>query len=139
VETGGLFRIMFLKGIWCRYAGSQGWKTEDKKMAEIKKLSDDEIENVSGGTEEECAEIVALFRKYGFNKEAKRLNGRVYSMEWALKDVLADMGYTGRIEVYGTDEGLNTNFIDGGRANHSRVLEALDDFLYKKANNIEEM
>ena len=109
------------------------------KKKEIRKLSDDEIENVSGGTEEECAEIVALFRKYGFNKEAKRLNGRVYSMEWALKDVLADMGYTGRIEVYGTDEGLNTNFIDGGRANHSRVLEALDDFLYKKANNIEEM
>jgi hypothetical protein len=114
-------------------------KRRIRKMAEIKKLSDEEIENVSGGTEEECAEIVALFRKHGFNKEAKRLNGRVYSLEWALRDVLTEMGYPGKIEVYATDEGLNTNFIDGGHANQRQVLEALDNFLYKKANNIEEM
>ena len=107
-------------------------------MAEIKKLSDDEIENVSGGTEEECAEIVALFRKYGFNKEAKRLNGRVYSIEWALKDVLKEMGYPGMLEVYATDERENTNFLHGNHANHRQIIEALDDFLYKKANNITE-
>ena len=49
-------------------------------MAEIKRINDDEMENISGGTEAECDEIVALFQKYGFNKEAKRLRGRVYSL-----------------------------------------------------------
>ena len=109
---------------------------EDNK---VKKLTDDEINMISGGTEEECAEIVALFRKHGFNKEAKRLNGRVYSLEWALRDVLTEMGYKGNLEVYATDERLNTNFLNGRYANQRDILNALDDFLYKKANNIEEM
>ena len=106
---------------------------------EMKKVSDAEMETVSGGTEAECAQIVALFRKHGFHKEAKRLNGRVYSLQWALKDVLAEMGYSGNLEVYATDEGLNTNFLNGGYASQEKILNALDDFLYKKANNIEEM
>lgn len=108
-------------------------------MAETKKLNDDEMGTISGGTEAECDEIVALFQKYGFNKEAKRLRGRVYSLEWALKDVLRDMGYQGNLEVYATDERLNTNFLNGNHANHSQILSALDQFLYNKANNIEEM
>ena len=77
---------------------------------EVKQVTDAEMETVSGGTEAECAQIVAMFRKHGFNKEAKRLDGRVYSLQWALKDVLTEMGYPGNLEVYATDEGMNTNF-----------------------------
>ncbi|MBR3308682.1 MAG: hypothetical protein IKG00_02110 [Lachnospiraceae bacterium] len=111
---------------------------DTKKAVNVQALDDDKIEQVTGGTEAECAEIVAVFRKHGFHKEAKRLNGRVYSLEWALRDVLKEMGYPGMLEVYATDERENTNFLHGNHANHRQIIEALDDFLYKKANNITE-
>ena len=108
-------------------------------MAEkdMKRLSDDEIELVAGGTQEENDQIVALFRKHGFEKEAKRLEGRSLSFGSELSSVLKGMGFTHKLEIYYFDDTLNRKFYNGRTAQQSDVLEILDDFLYRTANNIE--
>ena len=107
---------------------------EEKKVNQI---SDEEMVQISGGLREENEEIVALFRKYGFEKEANQLQGKNFSFGSELNRVLKGMGFTHKLSVYSYDEKLNRNFYNGRNANQSDVTEVLNDFLYRKANNIE--
>ena len=102
-------------------------------------IKEKELENVTGGSYDQINEIVKLFRKYGFEKEAKRLEkcGAVY-FEANLRNVLKAMGYTHSIEVYADSDDMNWNIYQGNRIQHYELLEILEDFLYRKANNIVE-
>ena len=101
-------------------------------------VNEKDLELVSGGTQEEIDQIIALFRKHGFEKEAKRLEkGGVYFFKDTFDAVMKDLGYTHQITTYADSENYNYNIVNGERVGQMRFLYTLEDFLYRKANGIE--
>lgn len=101
-------------------------------------VNEKDLELVSGGTQEEIDQIIALFRKHGFEKEAKRLEkGGVYFFKDTFDAVMKDLGYTHQITTYADSENYNFNIVNGERVSQMRFLDTLEDFLYRKANGIE--
>ena len=103
-------------------------------------VEDKELEKVAGGTYDQINEIIDLFRKYGFNTEADKLkrSGSVL-FEVAFRNVLKEMGFTHKLEVYADSDRLNWNFYQGKHIEHYDLMEILEEFLYKKVNNIVDM
>ena len=101
-------------------------------------VNEKDLELVSGGTQEEIDQIIALFRKHGFEKEAKRLEkGGVYFFKDTFDAVMKDLGYTHQITTYADSENYNFNIVNDERVSQMRFLDTLEDFLYRKANGIE--
>ena len=51
---------------------------------------------------------------------------------------MKDLGYTHQLTVYAyDDENNNYNIYNGNRVGNMKFMEILEDFLYRKANNIE--
>ena len=102
------------------------------------RINEEELELVCGGTKEEVQEIIDLFRKYGFEAEAKKLekSGYIFFGD-ALSDVLGKMGFNHKVTVYADEEKQNYNFINGGFVGRMKFAEILSDFLYCKKNGIE--
>ena len=101
-------------------------------------VNEKDLELVSGGTQEEIDQIIALFRKHGFEKEAKKLEkGGVYFFKDTFDAVMKDLGYTQQITTYADNENYNYNIVNGERVGQMRFLDTLEDFLYRKANGIE--
>ena len=106
---------------------------------EEKIIKDQDLEAVSGGTKEEINNIIAAFRKYGFENEAKKLEkSGVYFFKDGFDKVMKDLGYTHQLTVYAyDDENNNYNIYNGNRIGNMKFMEILEEFLYRKANNIE--
>ncbi len=103
-----------------------------------KVIKDSDLDNVHGGTREEIDEIIAVFRKHGFEKEAKRLEkGGVYFFKDTFDSVMKDLGFTHQLTLYADDEHYNYNISNGNRVGQMKFIEILDDFLYRTANGIE--
>ena len=101
-------------------------------------IKDQELENVTGGTQEEIDEIISVFKKHGFEKEAKILEkGGVYFFKDTFDKVMKDLGYTHQITLYADDERYNYNIYNGNRVGQMKFIEILDEFLYRKANGID--
>ena len=102
-------------------------------------VKDNDLANVSGGTKEEIDKIIALFRKYGFENEAKILEkSGVFFFKDGFDKVMKDLGYTHELTVYAyDDEHNNYNIYNGNRIGNMKFMEILEDFLYRKANGIE--
>ena len=101
-------------------------------------MKDKDLELVVGGTQEEINEIIATFRKHGFENEAKKLEkGGVYFFKDAFDKVMKDLGYEHQLTTYADNEHYNYNIYNGNRVGQMKFIEILDDFLYRKANGIE--
>lgn len=101
-------------------------------------ISEKDLELVSGGTQEEIDEIIKIFRKHGFEAEAKKLEkGGVYFFKDAFDKVMKDLGYEHELTVYTDSKNCNFNIVNGERVNQMKFLDTLEDFLYRKANGIE--
>ena len=104
------------------------------------KINDQELETVVGGTQEEIDEIIKTFRKHGFEAEAKKLEkGGVFFFKDAFDKVMKDLGYEHELTLYADDETYNFNIYNGNRVGQMKFIEVLDEFLYRKANNIDWM
>ena len=102
-------------------------------------VKDKELETVVGGTQEEIDEIIAVFRKHGFNAEADKLakSGTFFFAD-RFNEILKGLGYTQRLEILQSDsEDYNFNIYNGYRVGNMKFIEILDEFLYRKANGIE--
>lgn len=98
------------------------------------------LESVTGGDGKEMADIIGLFRKYGFEKEARTLEkGGSPFFEVSFKNILKDLGYTHKLNVYVNDDNVNMNTYNGSLINHFTLMDTLEEFLYRKANNIDFM
>lgn len=100
-------------------------------------MKDQELEYVVGGTEEEINKIISLFRKYGYEAQAKKLerSGSIFFGD-ALSSVLDEMGFPHKITVYADYEKQNLYSMDGGFAGHLKTVDTIDDYLYHLKNNI---
>ena len=104
----------------------------------VEKVLDSELELVNGGTVEEVNAIIAVFRKHGFEAEAKKLEkSGIFFFGDGLNRVLDGLGFNCKIELYASDDRNNVSYLDGGQVGHSRLIQTLDDFLYKKSHNID--
>ena len=104
------------------------------------KVNDQELETVVGGTQEEIDESINIFRKHGFEAEAKKLEkGGVYFFKDAFDKVMKDLGYEHELTLYADSENYNFNIYNGNRVGQMKFTEILDEFLYRKANNIDWM
>lgn len=105
---------------------------------EDKKIDVEDLAYVTGGYADEFPAIIEVFRKHGFEKEAKALEkGGVFFFGDSLKKVLKSLGYTHDITIYTNDDRPNINSYNGTWIQHRQLIDILDDFLYRKANNIE--
>jgi len=52
---------------------------------------------------------------------------------------MKDLGYEHELTVYADSENYNYNIYNGNRVNQMKFTEILDEFLYRKANNIDWM
>ena len=107
---------------------------KDKKI-----IKDKDLDCVCGGTQEEINNIIAVFRKHGFEDEAKRLEkGGAFFFKDAFESVMKSLGYEHQLTTYAyDDENNNYNIYNGNRVGNMKFLEILDEFLYRKANGIE--
>ena len=102
------------------------------------RMKDKDLELVVGGTQEEINEIIAVFRKHGFENEAKKLEkGGVYFFKDTFDKVMKGLGYEHQLTTYADDEHYNYNIYNGNRVGQMKFIEILDEFLYRKANGIE--
>ena len=102
------------------------------------RMKDKDLELVVGGTQEEINEIIAVFRKHGFENEAKKLEkGGVYFFKDTFDKVMKGLGYEHQLTTYADDERYNYNIYNGNRVGQMKFIEILDEFLYRKANGIE--
>lgn len=102
------------------------------------RMKDKDLELVVGGTQEEINEIIATFRKHGFENEAKKLEkGGVYFFKDTFDTVMKGLGYEHQLTTYADNEHYNYNIYNGNRVGQMKFIEILDDFLYRKANGIE--
>lgn len=101
-------------------------------------VNDKDLDLVVGGTQEEIDEIIAVFKKHGFDKEAKKLEkGGVYFFKDVFDGVMKDLGYTHQLTLYADDENYNFNIYNGNRVGQMKFIEVLDEFLYRTANGID--
>lgn len=101
-------------------------------------VNDKDLDLVVGGTQEEINEIIAVFRKHGFEKEAKKLEkGGVYFFKDVFDGVMKDLGYQHQLTLYADDENYNFNIYNGNRVGQMKFIEILDEFLYRTANGID--
>jgi len=101
-------------------------------------VNDKDLDLVVGGTQEEINEIIATFRKHGFEKEAKKLEkGGVYFFKDVFDGVMKDLGYQHQLTLYADDENYNFNIYNGNRVGQMKFIEILDEFLYRTANGID--
>ena len=101
-------------------------------------VNDKDLDLVVGGTQEEIDEIIAVFRKHGFEKEAKKLEtGGVYFFKDVFDGVMKDLGYQHQLTLYADDENYNFNIYNGNRVGQMKFIEILDEFLYRTANGID--
>ena len=97
----------------------------------MKNISEKDLELVVGGTQEEINEIIALFRKHGFEKEAKRLEkGGVYFFKDAFDAVMKDLGCTHQISTYADRENFNYNIVNGERVGQMKFLDTLEETVF---------
>lgn len=106
---------------------------------EDKKISNDQLEEVSGGTVEEIQKIIDLFRKYGFNSEADKLSkSGIFFFADRFNEILKGLGYTQRLEILASYEDQNNfNTYNGDIVTNLKFMDILEEFLYKKSKNIE--
>ena len=102
-------------------------------------VKDNDLANVSGGTREEIDKIIALFRKYGFENEAKKLEkSGVFFFNDGFDSVMKSLGYTHELTVYAyDDEHNNYNIYNGNRIGNMKFMEILEEFLSRTANGTE--
>lgn len=101
-------------------------------------VNDKDLDLVVGGTQEEIDEIIAVFKKHGFDKEAKKLEkGGVYFFKDVFDGVMKDLGYTHQLTLYADDKNYNFNIYNGNRVGQMKFIEVLDEFLYRTANGID--
>ncbi|MBR3250193.1 MAG: hypothetical protein IKF80_00635 [Erysipelotrichaceae bacterium] len=102
-------------------------------------VKDNDLANVSGGTREEIDKIIALFRKYGFENEAKKLEkSGVFFFKDGFDSVMKSLGYTHELTVYAyDDEHNNYNIYNGNRIGNMKFMEILEEFLSRTANGTE--
>ena len=102
-------------------------------------VNDKDLDLVVGGTQEEIDEIIATFRKHGFNAEADKLaKSGVFFFKDKFNEILKGLGYTHQLEILDSDsENYNFNIYNGNRVSNWKFIEILDEFLYRKANGIE--
>ncbi|MBQ3295467.1 MAG: hypothetical protein IJH00_03160 [Erysipelotrichaceae bacterium] len=106
---------------------------KDKKI-----IKDIDLDSVYGGTQEEIDQIVAVFRKHGFENEAKKLEkGGVFFFKDVFESVMKSLGYEHQLTTYADDEKYNYNIYNGNLVGQMKFIEILDEFLYRKANGIE--
>ena len=104
---------------------------------EDNKINIDDLANVTAGTKEQIEEIISTFRKYGFNSEADKLaKGGVIFFNSVFERVMKGLGYKQELTLYASDEGSNYNIYNGNLIGHVKFMDILDEFLYRKANNI---
>ena len=95
-----------------------------------KKMDDQAIECVAGGTREEMDEIIAVFRKHGYESEAVQLEqaGSVFFGR-ILNKIMIAMQFPERLSVFQREEEPNRNILKGKRVSHAETIAMLDKFL----------
>ena len=103
----------------------------------IKKMNDDDLVWVTAGTADELKDIIAVFRKHGFEDEAKKLErAGIFFFETTFKSVLQGLGFTHSLYVQAYDNQRNFKTYNGKIVENYEVVEILDEFLNRKANNL---
>ena len=99
------------------------------------KLNDEQLETVTGGSQQQMNDLIHTFREFGFDYEADFLaqNNNIYDFGPALKHVLEQLEFPETLEIRFRD-GIdpNTNAYRGKHTTHDNVISRLEDFLMHK-------
>ena len=106
---------------------------EEKKILQ----NEEELEKVAGGDKAENAQIIALFRKYGFEKQARTLE-KAHTIWFGhrLEEMMKELSgqSTVYLKVVCRDGYPNKKELYSRSVNQREVMEYLDGFLANIAN-----